>query len=192
MRFSTCKMSNSASSCCNKASKRSDTFNMPSNSWRCSNLICKCAATVSTKRLVSSMPLTVLMTSDGIFLLSLLNCSNWDNKARRIASVSTGSSWNSSTRSTSATKNSWSVSFKDTTCARSTPSTNTFTVPSGSFSICNTLAMVPILCKSLAFGSSSLGFNWANKKTGSSFSIAASKAAIDLSRPTNNGITMNG
>ena len=89
-------------------------------------------------------------------------------------------------------KNNSPVSSTVSARARRTPSTSTFTVPSGSFNTCNTWATVPISCKSFALGSSSLGLRCASKNTGSSLSIAKSSAAIDLGRPTNKGSTMCG
>ena len=125
-------------------------------------------------------------------MFSLAYCSNWESNVRRNASIS---GWCSSTDSLTASiwaKKSCPVSSTVRARARRMPSTNTFTVPSGSFNTCNTWATVPIACRSLGSGSSVSGLSCASKNTGSSLPIAASSAAIDLGRPTNSGSTMCG
>src|SRR5262245_38569970 len=76
--------------------------------------------------------------------------------------------------------------------ARWLPSTSTFTVPSGSFSICRMLEMQPILYRSSAAGSSLLADFCATRRMLLPASIAISIALIDLGRPTKSGITMCG
>ncbi len=76
--------------------------------------------------------------------------------------------------------------------ARCRPSTSTFTVPSGSFSICRMLATQPISNMSSGLGSSLPAAFCATSMIWRPASIAASKALMDLSRPTNSGITMCG
>jgi len=72
------------------------------------------------------------------------------------------------------------------------PSASTFTVPSGSLSICSTLATVPVRNNSASPGSSMSGLVCATNRIWRSLSIAASSARMDFSRPTNSGITMCG
>ena len=76
--------------------------------------------------------------------------------------------------------------------ARWVPSTRTFTVPSGSFSICKILAIHPTAYKSRAVGSSFEAVFWATRRILFPVSIAASRALIDFGRPTNKGITICG
>ena len=72
------------------------------------------------------------------------------------------------------------------------PSTRTFTVPSGNFSNCNILANVPTLKRSFISGSSTSAFFCVIRTISLDESIALFKAIIDFSLPTNNGITMLG
>jgi hypothetical protein len=76
--------------------------------------------------------------------------------------------------------------------ARCTPSTSTFTVPSGSLSICRMLDTQPISNMSSGFGSSLPAAFCATSMIWRPASIAASSALIDFGRPTNSGITMCG
>ena len=192
MRFSTCMMSSSDS---NWASRNSIRPIMPKVSkicWRCSSFNCKCAAIVSTKRLLSSIPLMVLMISAGIFLFNLAYWSNWVSSVRRMASISGLSASAYSSTASTWDRNNPPLSSIVNTLPRRIPSTNTFTVPSGSFNTCKTCATVPVRCKSDAVGSSVFGSICASKNTGSSFAIAASNAAMDFGRPTNSGNTICG
>ena len=61
-----------------------------------------------------------------------------------------------------------------------------------SWSNCRTVAIVPTRYRASSPGSSSAGFFWANSRICLSPVIAASRASIDFSRPTNSGITMCG
>jgi hypothetical protein len=79
-----------------------------------------------------------------------------------------------------------------TTLARSTPSTSTLTVPSGSFKSCRTLASVPTSKIASVAGSSSDAFFWVANRINVSDFITSSSAWIDFSRPTNSGTIMCG
>src|SRR5690242_20250621 len=76
--------------------------------------------------------------------------------------------------------------------ARWPPSTSTFTVPSGSFSIWRMLEMQPILYRSSAAGSSLAADFCATSRMLLPASMAISIALIDFGRPTKSGITMCG
>jgi len=76
--------------------------------------------------------------------------------------------------------------------ARCVPSTSTFTVPSGSLSICSTVATLPMSYRSLAAGSSLAADFCATRRMCLPASIATSSALIDFGRPTNSGITICG
>src|SRR5215467_3803261 len=76
--------------------------------------------------------------------------------------------------------------------ARCPPSTSTFTVPSGSFSICRMFEMQPILYRSSAPGSSLAADFCATSRMLLPASMAISIALIDFGRPTKSGITMCG
>src|SRR5712664_1049333 len=76
--------------------------------------------------------------------------------------------------------------------ARWLPSTNTFTVPSGSLSICRMFEMQPILYRSSAVGSSLAADFCATRRMLLPASMAISMALIDLARPTKSGMTMCG
>ena len=145
----------------------------------------------SASRPPSSMPDIEVRISGGIFLLSLTYWSNWASSARRIASTSLA--WPGSPTTASACAVRWSPrSVTRVTRARCVPSTRTFTVPSGSFSICRMVATLPISYRSSAAGSSLAACFWATSRMCFPASIAASNALIDLGRPTNSGITMCG
>src|SRR5256885_2782801 len=76
--------------------------------------------------------------------------------------------------------------------ARWLPSTSTFTVPSGSLSICRMFEMQPILYRSSAVGSSLAADFCATSKMLLPASMAISIALIDFGRPTKGGMTMCG
>src|SRR5229473_3162073 len=76
--------------------------------------------------------------------------------------------------------------------ARWLPSTNTFTVPSGSLSICRMFEMQPILYRSSAVGSSLAADFCATSRMLLPASMAISIALIDFGRPTKSGMTMCG
>jgi hypothetical protein len=72
------------------------------------------------------------------------------------------------------------------------PSTSTFTVPSGSLSICRILETQPIAYMSCGPGSSFAADFCATSRIDFPASIAVSIALMDFGRPTNSGITMWG
>ena len=74
--------------------------------------------------------------------------------------------------------------------ARCVPSTSTFTVPSGSFSIWRMLDTHPTSNMSSGLGSSLPAAFWATSMIWRPASMAASSALMDFGRPTNSGITM--
>src|SRR5437660_658421 len=76
--------------------------------------------------------------------------------------------------------------------ARWLPSTSTFTVPSGSLSICRMFEMQPILYRSSAVGSSLAADFCATSRMLLPASMAISMALIDFGRPTKSGMTMCG
>jgi hypothetical protein len=97
----------------------------------------------SASRPPSSMPDMDVRISGGIFLFSFTYWSNCASSARRIASTSCAEpgspcSFVAPADRYSPSSVTWSMR------ARCVPSTSTFTVPSGSFSICSTVAMLPI------------------------------------------------
>ena len=102
----------------------------------------RCEAMVSASLLQSSIWLTETNTSGGIFLFSLMYCSNWDTTARARASSSSPPADVSCIGSAWAWKKSW-FSANSTIFTLWLPSTSTLTVPSGSFKSCSTVAMVP-------------------------------------------------
>ena len=146
---------------------------------------------VSAKRHASSMPEIVDNTSLGTFLDSWTYCSKWPVKDRTSTSFSR-SDKSGSTKLSAWQRNNSSSSINSTSLALYSPSTNTFTVPSGSLSNCKILATVPTWFKSLASGLSSLASFCATNMTRLSFAIASSNAAMDLALPTNKGITILG
>ena len=145
---------------------------------------------VSAKRPASSIPAKEVRISGGIFLFSLTYWSNWAKTVRIKACISMSLS-DSGMSSALAAKHS-SISIKPLTLARCTPSTKTFTVPSGNLSICKTVATVPTSYKSSASGSSLLADFCATNKICLLPSDAISKALTDFVRPTNKGITRCG
>ncbi|MCY1447119.1 hypothetical protein D9M71_637230 [compost metagenome] len=191
MRFSTCSRSISASSNARTCSTRADKSMISRISCFCSIFRAMCAAMVSTRRPGSSMLLSDDRTSAGTFLPNCTYCSNWDSKLRTNTSDSRSGASTSSIRETSARQ--WpSTSLKRSTAPRCSPSTRTLTVPSGSLSSCRTVAIVPTRYRASSPGSSSAGFLWASRRICLSPVIAASRASMDFSRPTNSGITMCG
>src|SRR5712664_2793278 len=76
--------------------------------------------------------------------------------------------------------------------ARWLPSTSTFTVPSGSLSICRMFEMQPSLYRSSAVGSSLAADFCATSRMLLPASMAISMALIDFGRPTKSGMTMCG
>ena len=72
------------------------------------------------------------------------------------------------------------------------PSTSTFTVPSGSFRSCRTLASAPTRKMPSAVGSSSVASFWLASRICLSSFITASSARTDFSRPTKSGTIMCG
>ena len=85
-----------------------------------------------------------------------------------------------------------SLSLKSKILTLLIPSTNTLTVPSGSLRSCKILPSQPYINTSVFFGSSISEFFWVTKIIFFSFFITSLRADIDLSRPTNKGITMLG
>src|SRR2546421_2841256 len=191
MRFSTCRMSTSCSSCSSSFSSRLSTANRSSTACLFSSFSGRCAAMVSARRPASSMPAMDVRISGGIFLLSLTYWSNCCVTARRNASISGLVSASGGTGATSATKCS-PLSRMTWVLARWMPSTSTFTVPSGSFSICRMLDTQPTSNMSSGFGSSLPAAFCATSMICRPASIAASSALMDLGRPTKSGITMWG
>ena len=146
---------------------------------------------VSARRPGSSMPAIEVRISGGIFLLSLTYWSNCCVTARRSASISGVASALGGTGTTSPTKCS-PVSVMLCVLARCTPSTSTFTVPSGSLSICRMLETQPTSNMSSGLGSSLPAAFCATSMIWRPASMAASSALIDFGRPTNSGMTMCG
>ena len=83
-------------------------------------------------------------------------------------------------------------SLMSLTLTRAVPSTRTLMVPSGNLSNCSTWASAPTVYRSAAAGSSVSADFCASNRMRLSDSIACSSARMDLSRPTNSGITMCG
>jgi hypothetical protein len=129
---------------------------LPISSSTCfsSSRIARCAATVSARRLASSIPARVVSNSGGILRFSLTYCSNSETSERIVTSSSFSLAPSSTVISShSASKNplSWTYLLMRT---RSPPSTSTLVVPSGNFSNCSTVARVPTLNRSTSAGSS--------------------------------------
>jgi len=137
------------------------------------------------------MPDSEVRISGGIFLFSFTYWSNADSRARRIASTSGAGVPSSGTGTASATQ-CVRTSTTSRICAREPPSTSTFTVPSGSFSICRMFDTQPIAYMSCGPGSSLAADFCATSRIDLPASIAVSIALMDFGRPTNSGITMCG
>ena len=191
MRFSTCRMSTSCSSCSSSFSRRLSTANRSSTICLLSSLSGRWAAMVSARRPASSIPAIEVRISGGIFLFSLTYWSNCCVTARRSASTSGLASASGGTGVTSATKCS-PLSLISWVLARWMPSTSTFTVPSGSLSICRMLETQPTSNMSSGLGSSLPAAFCATNMIWRPASIATSSALIDFGRPTKSGITMCG
>ncbi len=184
-------MSISVSSCDSRCSRRALTSNISSTCCFCSSFSGRCAATVSARRPASSMPASEVRISGGIFLFSFTYWSNAESSARRMASTSGGGGASTLTGTASATqcvRRSIALSMR----ARLPPSTRTFTVPSGSLSICRMFEMQPISYMSCGPGSSLAADFCATSRIDFPASMAVSIALMDLGRPTNSGITMCG
>ena len=97
---------------------------------------------MSASLFASSMPLTVAITSGGIFLLRFTYCSNKLVVDRTKASVSS-SKMSFPLRAVAVELINDSLSIVASTRTRSRPSTNTLSVPSGNLSICRIVARVP-------------------------------------------------
>ena len=156
------------------------------------SLIDKCDAIVSLNFPSSSISLIVPSTSGGIFLFKFTYLSNSSVVDLDIAlSCLSEESIVSIIWSTSACKKS-SFSKKTLIDALFSPSTNTLTVPSGSFNSCSTLATVPKSNRSFFLGSSTEALFWVISIIFLSPFITLSRALTDLSLPTNNGTTIWG
>ncbi len=191
MRFSTCRMSTSCSSCSSSFSRRLSIANRSSTACLLSSFSGKCAAMVSARRPASSIPEIEVRISGGIFLFSLTYWSNCCVTARRSASISGFSCFSGGTGVSEATKYS-PLSLMPCVFARCTPSTRTLTVPSGNLSICRMLETQPTSNMSSGLGSSLPAAFCATSMICRPASIATSSALIDLGRPTNKGMTMCG
>ena len=150
-----------------------------------------CEAMVSARRSLSSIALTVVITSEGIFLFKLTYWSNSILVARESAPTSF-SSWSSTARVSNCVSRKCSPSTGFTNLTRLEPSTKTLSVPSGSLRSCKIVARVPIWWTSSSAGLSSAGSFWVTNTTCLSVLIPFSSANIDFSRPTNNGTAICG
>src|SRR5688572_26900089 len=192
MRFSSCCTSISPSTRPTRSSRRAPMSSVSSSFCLSDMRTPRCAAMVSARRLESSMPLSVCSNSGGNLRLVLTYCSNSDISERATASTSRVSRADSDSTTVPVPDSAPSFSSTSVTRERDRPSTSTLIVPSGSFSSCSTCASVPISCRSFAPGASVSADFCATSRMRLSDSIAWSSARIDLSRPTNNGMTMCG
>src|SRR5690606_13015299 len=160
MRFSTFSRSISDSISSIRCSTRSRGSIISSTCCFSSSFREICAAMVSARREASSMPEMVDSTSVGTFFDSCTYCSKCPVTARTSTSLSR-SVGSSSSPGLIARRNSSFSPSSSSSRARWSPSTSTFTVPSGNFSNCNTLATVPMLCMPSMPGSSSAASFWA-------------------------------
>ena len=192
MRFSSCCTSISPSTKPTSSSSRSPTSMVSSR--RCLSLrrTPRCAAMVSANRLGSSMPASVCSSSGGSLRLVFTYCSNRPISERATASISRGSRASVESISSPCPYSEPSRSTTLDTPMRAVPSTSTLMVPSGSLSSCSTCASVPTVYRSAAAGSSVSADFCASRMMRLSASIACSSARMDLSRPTNSGMTMCG
>ncbi len=192
MRFSSCCTSISPSTRPTSNSSRSPMSVISSRRCLSARRTPMWAAMVSARRPGSSMPAKVCSSSGGSLRLVLTYCSNSDISDRAIASTSRGSRASLASISVPCPCNAPSCSTTLSTVTRDRPSTSTLMVPSGSLSSCSTCARVPTVYRSPAAGSSVSADFCATSRMRLSASIAFSSARIDLSRPTNSGITMCG
>ncbi len=86
----------------------------------------------------------------------------------------------------------FSSSLKSTNLTLFVPSAKTFTVPSGNFRSCNIELSHPYIKTSVFFGSSTSEFFWVTKMIFLLSFITSFNAVIDLSLPTNKGMTILG
>ena len=192
MRFSSCCTSISPSTRPTSSSSRSPISVISSRRCLSAKRTPMCAAMVSARRPGSSMPARVCSNSGGSLRLVLTYCSNSDISERAIASSSRGSRASLASTSVPRPCKAPSCSATLSTVTRDNPSTSTLIVPSGSLSSCSTWASVPTVYRSPAAGSSVSADFCATNRMRLSASMAFSSARIDLSRPTNSGITMCG
>ncbi len=192
MRFSSCCTSISPSTKPTSISSRSPTSSVSSRRCLSAKRTPMCAAMVSARRPGSSIPDRVCSSSGGSLRLVLTYCSNSDISERAIASTSRSSRDSAASISRPSPCSAPSRSATLSTLTRDRPSTSTLMVPSGSFSSCSTCASVPTLYRSAAAGSSVSADFCATSRMRLSASIACSSARMDLSRPTNSGMTMCG
>ena len=122
---------------------------------------------------------------------SFTYCSNIDTTRLITVSMSAGTSFERGIIFTTTRKKPLS-SFHSTARARSTPSTSTLMLPSGSLRLCTMLAMQPIVKMSFGCGSSTAASCCAARKIRLSLPSACSRARIDDGRPITNGIIMCG
>src|SRR5690554_4052937 len=188
--FSTSIRSISPSSLPSSRSTRLRTSRASSSSRFSGMRISRCAAMVSTRRSSSLMPVSALDTSEGTFLDSFTNFSN--SPIRVLVRTSSSRSGKDSSSIRTAWPVRKSASSMPVMLARALPSTSTLTVPSGNRSICSTVASVPMSNTSFGPGSSVEASFWATRRISLLPSIAASRAWMDFSRPTNSGTTMCG
>src|SRR5260364_67794 len=195
MRFSICKISISASICVSRYSRRSMIGKVSRTRCFWSSLMERCAAIVSVKRPASSTLARDDRISAGIFLFSLMYCSNCARMVRRKASVCASACTPAGaaiSSGTAAQKNCASCSSTVWVRARCNPSTSTLTVPSGSLSICRIFEIHPTGYRSEDFSSSLAGFFCAVNMMRLPLAIANSSALIDFGRPTNRETTICG
>ncbi len=124
-------------------------------------------------------------------MFSLTYCSKCETTERVSTSISRSSYFSTSGSGVMSAVKKASVSMPST-MARATPSTSTLTVPSGSFSSCRMVATVPTVYRSRGLGSSTSAAFCATSRICLSRRMASSSARMDLSRPTNSGMTMWG
>ena len=154
MRFSTFSRSISDSISSIRCSTRSFAVRTSRTSCFSSSLSERCAAIVSDRREASSIFEMVDNTSLGTFLDSCTYCSKCPVSERSNTSFSRSLKGSSSITVISPRYIS-PASVRPSRCARTSPSTRTFTVPSGSLSNCRIVAMVPVSCIPSRTGASS-------------------------------------
>jgi hypothetical protein len=146
---------------------------------------------VSARRPGCSMPASEVRISGGTLRLSFTYCSNCEITERDSTSISRSSYCSRSLSELISAEKYWVV-MSFSSLARSTPSTSTFTVPSGSFSSCRMVATVPSRYRSCGPGSSTSACFCATRRICLPARMAWSSARMDFSRPTNKGMTMCG